>query len=210
MSNISPLHIIANFFKVINGADSVLLDVGYGIKLSGDSTVWDDLRFPASMLAVPGSKSPVAVTVGPATVLGFQYQGVEVNEQEVSFVAQLPHSWVEGSMVDVHVHWTPDNAETASVRWGLEYEWINYDGSVSATTTIHADQAISGSADDLFKTDFPMIDGTGKTISSLILGRLFRNSSDVADDASSTTARLLELDFHYEINTMGSRTEMAK
>jgi hypothetical protein len=53
------------------------------------------------------------------------------------------------------------------------------------------------------------IDGTGKTLSSMIICRLYRDVSD-ANDTYASDAFLLEIDFHYEIDTVGSRTELTK
>ena len=54
------------------------------------------------------------------------------------------------------------------------------------------------------------ISGTGKNVSSMLICRLFRNSSDPDDDLAQA-AFLLEMDFHFEIDLAGgSREEFAK
>ena len=52
------------------------------------------------------------------------------------------------------------------------------------------------------------ISGAGKTISSILICSLKRDTG-VANDYASA-AYLVEIDFHYEIDTIGSRTEAAK
>jgi len=62
--------------------------------------------------------------------------------------------------------------------------------------------------DDHILTDIVNISGTGKKISSMLICSLTRDvgvANDYADDAY-----FLEADFHYEINTVGSRLEMEK
>jgi hypothetical protein len=46
-------------------------------------------------------------------------------------------------------------------------------------------------------------------ISSMMLCRLFRDST-VAADSSTNGAWLLEMDFHYRMNMIGSRSELTK
>ena len=180
------------------------------LKFNGDATVFDDLRVPVNSIKVPGSKAPTWTAYSAGLLLGFSYQAVEGNEEEVYFVAQVPHSYKEGSNVWPHVHWIPDEDTTDDpevVRWGLEYEWINIDGSFSGSTTIYAEESFTDVADKNLKTEFSAIDGTGMTISSMIVCRLFRNSSSVNDtyDSGTALALLLEFDFHFEMDTVGSR-----
>lgn len=59
-------------------------------------------------------------------------------------------------------------------------------------------------------TSFASIAGTGKNISSMLICRLFRNSSHADDTFTGKSAYLLEFDLHFEVDTMGSRTETAK
>jgi len=54
---------------------------------------------------------------------------------------------------------------------------------------------------------FSAISGTGKTISSMLICRLFR---DVSEDDYNNDAAFLEFDIHYEINSVGSKTETVK
>ena len=180
------------------------------IEFNGDATVWDDLRVPVTSVRVPGSKAPTWTSYSAGQLLAFDYQAVAGNEEEVYFVAQLPHSYKEGTNITPHVHWIPDTDE-ATLRWGLEYEWVNVNGSFSATTTIYVDQAVGvDDSDKQFKTIFSAIDGTGKTISSMLVCRLFRNSSHANDTAETIDALLIEIDFHFEMDTVGSRLVLTK
>lgn len=197
----------ANHTKV--EADGTILFVG-------DATVWEDVLVTVNQVRVPAANDPAWTAYSAGQLLGFSYQAVEGNEEEVYFVVQIPHAYKEGSNVVPHVHWVGnENATDASevVRWGLEYEWINQDGSFSATTTIHVDQAIEDDEGDKhFRTDFAEIDGTGKTISSVLVCRLFRNSSHENDtyDSGTALALLIDIDFHYERDTEGSRQVATK
>ncbi len=85
---------------------------------------------------------------------------------------------------------------------------MNEEASFSGTTTIQADQTITNAEGDKhFRSDFSAITGTNKNISSVLLCRLFRNSSHINDtyDNGTALALLIDIDFHYEIDMIGSR-----
>jgi len=128
--------------------------------------------------------------------------------QELQFSVQLPHEWAEGTDISPHIHWVPMDAGTGNVRWGLEYTWASIDAVFSNTTIITAATLTSGSmaVNHHNLTELPNIDATGKTLSSMLLCRIFRQGDHV-DDTYAGSAGLLEIDFHYQINRPGSRTE---
>lgn len=180
------------------------------LEFNGTATVFDDLRTPVNAVRVPGSKAPTWTAYNGTQLLGFGYQAVEGNEEEIYFTIQLTHAYKEGSDIVPHVHWVPNEDTTDDpevVRWGLEYEWQNIDGTFAGSTTIHAEESMTDRANDHIKTLFPAIDGTGKTISSMLTCRLFRNSSSVNDtyDSGTALALFMEIDFHFEKDTVGSR-----
>ena len=174
----------------------------------GNDVVWDDLRFPVTNIRITGTNPASWETFNGFQVLGFEYQAV--NDEQVYFIAQLPHGYKHGSNIRFHVHWTPQTDDSATVRWGFEYIWANKDDSLSgSSTTVYKDVAINGNAGDHLITDIIEIDGTDKTLSSMLLCRLFRNSSHGNDDFDDI-AYLLEADFHYQSDQVGSRQEYIK
>jgi hypothetical protein len=56
-------------------------------------------------------------------------------------------------------------------------------------------------------SEFPIIDMTGYTVSAIIAWQLRRTGNT---DAYSGTTRLFELDFHHQVDTLGSTTEYVK
>jgi hypothetical protein len=106
------------------------------------------------------------------------------------------------------------------VKWGLEYSWANIGSSFPNTTTVYTDsddetvateQGTALVASDHFMSLFDeagsnAISGTGKTISSMFVARIFRNSSNADDTYASKEAILLEFDLHYEVDSLGSQS----
>ncbi len=186
------------------------------LEFNGTATIWDDLRTPVNTVKVPGSKAPTWTSYSAGLLLGFSYQSVGGNEEEVYFTVQIPHGRKPGSDIFPHVHWVPNEDTTDDpevVRWGMEYEWVDMDGSFSGTTTIYGEESFTDTADKHTVTDLTTIDGSGHTaLISMLVCRLFRNSSHANDtyDSGSALALLLEIDFHIEMDMIGSRQAWVK
>ena len=67
---------------------------------------------------------------------------------------------------------------------------------------------ISGSGQHLI-TSLGTISGTGIEISTIIVCRLYRATGD-SNDTFGNEVGLLSMDFHYQIDTEGSRSEYVK
>lgn len=168
---------------------------------------WDDLRFPVSQLKAGPISPPDWVQLsglGNIFVLGFSH----VTTEDVYFVVQLPHSWVEGSELHPHIHWTSATGNTGNVAWGLEYTIAGYKDSFN-TATVDTIVVANPSQYEHSIAAFSPIRMSGKTISSILLCRLYRDSSSVLDTLNED-ANLLEIDFHYQKDTWGSLFEYAK
>jgi hypothetical protein len=185
-------------------ASDFVLDCGTNKTLELAEVVWDDIRVAGSNLKLLGSKDPgfEAFTGG---VYAYYFADEAVNEDEVFFSIQIPHDYKEGSDVTPHVHWAPEDNTAGNVRWALEYEWQNIGTAYAGTTTITVDAASPAVAKQHAVGTFSAITGTGKTISSMMLCRLYRNSSHANDTLTGKKAYLLEFDLHYQKDTMGSR-----
>jgi hypothetical protein len=194
---------ITNVGDVINGNYLKVNDDGF-VELVGNAQAWEDYRVTVHNVRVPASNFPAWTAYSAGQVLAFEYQAVEGNEEEVFIVIQVPHSYKEGSTVYPHFHCVPETNDSATFRFGLEYEWVEIDAQFSSTTTIYVDTAINNDGDRHISVDFPAISGTGKGISSLFLCRLFRNSSHANDDFDDDVY-FIDFDLHYQRDAFGSR-----
>lgn len=207
------------FLATIPGEGYLRIEEDGSISLVGEATNWEDLRVAASATYASNSAPPVFERIlndgkGSRGVMAFFFEDTEESrkENEVFFEVQIPHQWRSGSGIRPHVHWVPtDNRTTGKVRWGLEYSWANINERLTNTTIIYGNsrEIERGSAGLHVITPLPEIDGSGKGISSMLLCRLFRESSH-PDDTYGTWAGFLEFDFHYEVSSLGSREEYVK
>jgi hypothetical protein len=130
--------------------------------------------------------------------------------QVLYFSAQMPHSYKEGSDIEFHIHITyPDNGAGNS-RWYFSYSWANIDGTFpaasSTTTTV-----VSPTTTDRHQMAIlaPVILGAGKTISSVLVCSIQR-LGNAGEDTYANEIYLVSGDFHYRLDTMGSRTQLVK
>src|SRR5574343_412731 len=170
---------------------------------------WDDLRIAASVTTagVTATVWGTFLATGPLRSLHFETRV----DQEVSFEIQMPHDYLQGSDVYPHVHWCPTSTAAGNVLWGLEFSWANMNDAFPAPTTYLTTGNSAGTTawthilSRLTSSDgLEYIDGTGKTLSSMISCRLYRNGSATSVDTYGADAALLEFDLHYQKDSFGS------
>jgi len=189
---------------------TLTISSGGDLRLNDSGTCWDDLRVPVSSLKVPAANNPDWVSYGAGRLLGFGAQAVSGNEEMVFFTAQMPHNMKLDGEIEAHVHWLYTAAEpTKAVRWHLLYNWVNAGQEINTTGTAYV-LASTGDPDTHIYTDLGELSrSNAPTLSSMLICRLTRNSSNV-DDTYSADAILMEIDFHYEVDGFGSEEELVK
>ncbi|GAG06688.1 unnamed protein product, partial [marine sediment metagenome] len=121
-----------------------------------------------------------------------------------------PHSIKEGSIIKPHIHWIPKSNEAGkTVRWGMAYSFANIGALFPVETTIYVDAVTNNNADTHLVGYFPDISLSAMKISSILIIKVFRNSSS-GFDTYTDDAYLLEFDLHIEKNTIGSREVLTK
>jgi len=170
-----------------------------------DYTNWEDLRFPATGINPPGAISDPDRDTIDGTLI-FDPAKTEV----VMGIAQMPHSWREGSLIEAHIHWAPTDTGAGDVLWRFQYDIANVDGEFSGVyKELDVVDTVSGSITTHQVGGFGSIDMTGFGLSCVIKWRAARIGGDVLDTYDSD-AKLLEIDFHYQIGSVGSGEEYTK
>ena len=206
--------------RIGDGTNNTYIESDGSLSYEGTATRYDDMKVPVMSTRNDGSKPPLMYWFQDTSGgTGDGSQGVfaawfnKDNEKELYFMVQMPHGWKEGTDIYPHVHWSAKTAlgET-KVQWGLEYTWANVADTMGATTMITGNTIIAacdGSAYQHMITPLPMMSGTGKTLSSMIICRVYRDADAGADDFAED-AGLFEIDFHYQIDSDGSREPFTK
>ncbi len=129
------------------------------------------------------------------------------------FSVQLPHAYKEGTDLIPHVHWTPadrgdDEGAAAIVMWKLDYTWANmHDAVFGSSATVSMPATCNGIDDKHQYSEGNAISGAGKTISSMLICRLWRSATGDtwAGVTDAQSPAVIEFDFHYQMDTRGSR-----
>lgn len=200
---------IQGLFHFGMGANYANFDSNGHLRLYGDATVHNDVP-PTGVSIGSGANAP-SFSAYNGNMRAYEFVGSALTK-EISMVFQMPHSYKEGSSVEPHLHlYIPNDATGGVIRFGCEYTWVNLDGAEPATTTIYATLTVAAGAgaqgNKLF--DFATITGTGKTISSLLACRFFRDPTNAADTFGSSVW-LKSADCHVEMDSLGSQTETVK
>jgi len=189
----------------IAGANYSEFEADGTLLFTGDAIVWEDLRAPATVINPPGVE---ADPDWDATNIGWLFDagGIEI----LYIIFQVPHSYKEGSDLYPHVHWQPTSTNGGNVLWRIDYKWTNMDATdAGSTTPVELLAPGDGTVLKHQLDSFAVLDGTGKTISSILTIKLSRMGND-EDDTYTGDALLKEFDIHYQVDTVGSRAELVK
>lgn len=183
------------------------------IRMDGASSVWDDLRVTLDKGSSAATIDFISGSSGPQIWFFKDNSSVEA----MSFTVQLPHSWKVGTEIFPHLHWMPKSTGTGNVEWNFEYTWVNYNSVTPEIFPAITTSTVVSTGPFIAKTHLitPLtvsnvgIDGTNKTVSSILICRIWRKS-DNTNDTYTADAGVLFVDFHYEMDTFGSRSEYTK
>jgi hypothetical protein len=197
--------------------------------------LWDDLRVTANMLSVTGSQfssSPRYVPILTNRERGPSFSGLYGYEfgygrgvfQSGHFQVQLPHSYAPGTAIEPHVHVRLDPASEGAAGQKLllefEYIWVNICEARPEDTRIISINYEIGAEDlkeDNVMISFGFIEKADAGISSMLDCRFSRITFDpnwgkdfwtprgIQNDNFQGNLIFKEFDFHYQMNTLGSR-----
>jgi hypothetical protein len=174
------------------------------VKLAGAAVGWDDLRVSLAR-GQTGASDPPAFAEFRTGIYAWSFAASGVDA--LFFDCQLPHSWLAGTGIRPHLHWSPGvSTNTGAVTWRLDYSWANIGDAFPAPTTLTAVDPADGVAYKQQIAGFGEIDGTGKRASSVLMCRLYRDGSDGADTFTAA-AWGLSCDFHIQVSGAGSEDE---
>jgi len=131
---------------------------------------------------------------------------------------EFPHDGVEGSLLDIHIHWASNGLDVTNrgVKWEISYTWANTVGKIGQTafpvpTIISAETQIPHDTPN--KTLLYTIIGTFTPLNWVIDGQILmsiKRIASVVDAAPTSNPWCLAVGVHYQVNTFGSRTSTDK
>lgn len=175
-------------------------------ELIGNAKVWKDENFSGNPGS--GSSSPSIVNWDATNLETYGFDGGATTEELFSG-KELQHDYAEGTDLKFHIHWSPIDTNAGNVKWQMEIVILG-DGATKYSSSISAIQAAGGTAYTPQYLAIETVDGSDFEIGDQVGIRLFRDPSDGADTYGSDALLAFTYGFHYEVDTLGSRTEIAK
>ncbi len=179
-------------------------------------TQWDDIRVTPGAFSFPGVNDPALADWQPggsgATFMLYEF----AENDEVTIFCQLPHSYKQGTDLKPHLHWTPGDRGTEengnTVAWKLDYTIISPDGTFVTSANVDLSDTVTGTDDQHELSPSNTISGSGLGVSSMLVGRLYRDSTGDtwSTDTVGNRPMILEFDLHFEVDGHGSDTELSK
>jgi len=163
---------------------------------------WDDLRTPATNLPSGGADRDSDGALLFATG----------STENTYAILQMPHTWLEGSSIRPHVHWSKTSDAAGDVVWQLRYRFFNTDDVIpdwSGYLDIDDRGGTLSSDQRMYIDFFPLISMANRTFSEMMSFHIRRKHDD-ADDDYGADAKLWEFDVHYQADTPGSIEEVRK
>ena len=171
--------------------------------------VWDDLL--QNSVTVGGGASAPTFSAYNGNLLAYEFLGTGVTTKDLQMAWQMPHAWKEGSDIEPHIHlYVPNDGTGGVIKFYFEYTWTNVDAEEVAATTISGTYTVTAAAGNRHRIlQATSIVGTGKTLSSIVSARIYRNPADAADTFAASVW-LKAADIHYLKDSHGSRQEYVK
>ena len=169
-------------------------------KAVGDACAYDDIVIRAINLRA--GATPPAYNTFQDSIQGVAFENLASDIVYGSF--EIPHTYNEGSDLEVHLHWSPSSTNTGRCDWVMKYTYANMNGVFGAEETLTFQQEGSGVVNkNQYVSANVFIDGTAK---ALKIGAVFLFAlSRPTGDAFTGDAFLHEVGVHYQRDTLGSR-----
>ena len=164
-------------------------------------TIWEDLRFPATVLKTQGASNIPDFENLQDDLYTYAFDADTMEQAYLTM--QLPHSRKDNSDLKAHFHWTNLEFAPANVIWCMEY-------SCSNINDVFPNSKYSCVSQGAYPF-MPRHQMTGEiiipnnlTASSMCMVRIFRNATQTEDNFGYD-AYLLEFDIHYQVEKLGEK-----
>lgn len=178
----------------------------------GNATCYNDINTAVSTGRVSQANAPAWTSfVSPVSLYTFA-----VNDYIQIAPFEMLHDWVEGTEIEIHLHWATNGLEGSAkyVKWQVEYTFANMTGgsptAFGATTPYSAETMIPANTPDrtAMYTSIRSFTPSTSLIGMLLVVMLKRITASGTAPAANPFA--VQLGIHYQIDTLGSRQRTTK
>lgn len=172
-----------------------------------EEPTWDDMTFPANGFQIHRTQGVLDYDFAEIGVTFPNNASTNVDNEAASAPVQFEHAWFEGSEIRPHLHYIQTDANQTN-NWYMTYRWYNVGDTVPAWSDrvlgTNIVTYVSGSLHQI--AEFPPIDGTGKTLSSMFDVRIERDGDN---DTFNGSLLFKQFDIHIQIDKLGSKEEFS-
>jgi hypothetical protein len=191
----------------IVATDDLTITTGENKTLVLSSPTWRD-EYPEIIVPASGSAAPdsVGATIGGIARQMYSFDGANTTEI-LSGSFEIPHDYMIGETIEVHVHWRPSTTGTGDVKWFFDWEYSPANAASITQTTLSKVETIGSN-----KQFWHLITSIGNLpqpstpfgIGGKIGFNIRRTPSD-AGDTYTGDALLEQISLHVPCDTNGSR-----
>lgn len=198
--------------KFGNASGQTTLEADWTVKFEWTSTVFDDLLWDVTRTKTVGTR---ATLNDVENTVDFTTSATLTDYVFLNY--QLSHKWKIGSVISPHIHW--EQASNTTPNWLFQYRWqMNWQPKTTGWTNYiaitNAFTYVSGTLNQISHWA-GITPPVGASLSDVIEIRIIRDSANATGlfpwaNLYPWTASITSADIHYEIDTVGSRTEFTK
>jgi len=205
------IQVLSNGDARLLTTQDLIVDCGTNKTLELNETVWTDMRTPVNAIRLGGAQPPSEQPYRSSVVLAFP----DNVDKTIFFTVQLPHEYKLGSDIEFHIHGilptAGGGAGAENLKFDFTYSWADIGDPMPVETPVPKTIDVQNyDADTHYLFEIAeTIDGSAISgVSSMLLCSLTRDTG-VANNYGDDFY-LIEVDFHYQKDTMGSRQESVK
>jgi hypothetical protein len=182
---------------------------GVGIKVDPATPTfgWRDIIGNLNVRGTGANDPTFAVYTGTA-LRAYQFSATTM--MEVFFVFHIPHDYVPGTDIFLHMHWSNAAAtpNTGNVRWGFDYSFAKgFDqAAFPATTTITVTQASPATRYQHMVAETAAITIPALEVDGLLLVRAYRDAANAGDTCTDAVFGHTA-DVHYQSSNMATKNK---
>lgn len=203
------LHSVPSQFGNVAAGNYAEFDANGFLTGYGAARAYIDFNFDVGALR-SGASQPDLIKFNATNIYVAGFDGANTLEQ-VDFVVELNHNWVEGSTIYPHIHWYPSTAAAGNVIWYLEYCAVNDGAATGGASSLTIDTGViaaGGVAWARKYSEFPAIALPGYKIGTQLHLRFFRNPTGL--DTYGDDAAVATIGIHVLVDTLGSKGRTTK
>lgn len=178
-----------------------------GIKVDPTTPTWGWREITSEIDARGSGANDPTFTVYTGTNF-YAHQFSETTMQQVYVTYHVPHDYVPGTDIYLHVHWSNAAAtpNTGNVIWGFEYSYAkgHNQAAFPASTTVTVTQACPATRYQHNIAETTAITISELEVDGLIMVRVYRDAADGGDTCTDAVF-LHTSDIHYQSTNMATK-----